>query len=1269
LNMGQKCATALRHLEDARRFQMAVATTDVPRVRQLVDQAMKDGSSLSAITSKIELAGAGLYEARGYDETDYDIALLILRSGGRALLHSLSEQTRLPSVRQLKRENIFTRIIPSSEFPTDDEILFNLREVFAQKRRDLASLGTPRVVKSGVVMLWDEISMEEVACYLRHSDSVGGLCREHAGTIRTRLTTYEDAEAIARALADGDVHYGSECSVIAISSFSTDVRGAFPVVVSPTCKKETPAESATIASKIIACWDQVGAADFGKLWSFASDGDAGRQQMVYNLFMTHVIDSKHPLYKLVGRLPGLNLNVGIGDITADFDWKHELKRMMRLLLTQEGVLINQTILNVESIRRQLRRDPSLSEHDIAVLTKPTDTQDVPRAVRFLDTLANLASLPPSDDPTEFQEATYLSVVAEMFHSFMLAFIQVDWSLSQQLTSLSKYAHMAFVLFSRQGINTMPHQLYGDTQCTVKNAFMCVAKQQLLDGTQPFYLFWLGDDRLEALFGIIRMLGAHNPNFSLLQLLDRIGAALDIDAVYTRHPKLHPGHRRLKVNTAEKADHLNPESWLGDACANNVNLESVWLRGSERALAALRRISICDVDLHRIFDKTRILDMLRPWGDGKYPGCSREPDRSVEPLLPSAAPPESLPDLPPSCSSLPPGSMVSSVSSIHSEYLSAPLESLALRPAESESEPNPVPSCRSGDSLIPPQALPSDPAPSRSGPVPHVSDSARESSPNVELDSSLAFEDAVELPSTQQLPFSPGITNPSPWIEYKGKKIHKATICRPIITPEYARKSHERILRVRGFSSDGQKWKLEFDEVIHTSAFVVGDLFVTLVRCGNQASLAVLKCIAIEEKGIRVDRIDGRKLRHPASGIKLYGQVLDMRNVNGLPSEDDTAGFGAERGGANSDAVPDGNPDPSHWVWTGDFVKLAPNQDRRSPAAPTTKAARKTVAVKVGGHICKPVNPDICDMRQWLSTSDTSFPNLNPFGRTWKFSRAELDIIAESVWDTIQEHQAVSALPVFQHNSGFPYRDTAGNPGLVSDRATATLQLESDQKNNKFRCYVCHTEMDPSKARTHVGGHILKAKRGVVEPEPKGEPVGQTSPCGFCGRSGLQGCQQLFLTKTSQARSECRHFHKFHYRPAKVSTETTPCTNIPIMCTVPGCKSAMRQGDLFGAIWKYNMEEHIKNDHSGYSTTGVEDHLLPIPADLAREMYISDSEERLMGISDSLIPHKIAPLPDDNNSVLHTQGKQSRADMSRDHVTSSPALGSRSTKPPSKRKRT
>ncbi|KIJ68415.1 hypothetical protein HYDPIDRAFT_81345, partial [Hydnomerulius pinastri MD-312] len=176
-------------------------------------------------------------------------------------------------------------------------------------------------------------------------------------------------------------------------------------------------------------------------------------------------------------------------------------------------------------------------------------------------------------------------------SFVHPFIKPNWSLKDQVTSLSLFAHTSFILFRKNGSAFLSNQLYSDTQTTIKDIIICIAKQQDLDGTQKFYLFWSGDDRLELLFGRVRMIGGHDTNFSFKQLIDRLGAAGDIDGVLRRHPELDQGHRRLKVTRTEHADHLNPESWIGDVVANSVHLESAWREGRDQAISLLQDLNI------------------------------------------------------------------------------------------------------------------------------------------------------------------------------------------------------------------------------------------------------------------------------------------------------------------------------------------------------------------------------------------------------------------------------------------------------------------------------------------------------------------------------------------------------------------------------------------------------------------------------------------------------------------------------------------------------
>lgn len=253
------------------------------------------------------------------------MALLILRLGGRKLLYALSHLFNLPSIRTLARNTTFTRIMPSLGMPLSAEIRFNVEEIFVSKLAH-AHPGSKFDIRTGMSVMWDEISQEEVSCYFPHLDSVGGLCREHSHLVNTRLTSFDNALSMARALAEGTVHYGKEASVIALGSLDNRLRGAFPIMVSPTCKKETPEASVHILETVLGVWRMVGRCIYGEIWTFTSDGDANRRVIIYRLFLKHAVGPEHRLFKYIGYLPGLNLLVGDDDITGDFDWKHEIKR-------------------------------------------------------------------------------------------------------------------------------------------------------------------------------------------------------------------------------------------------------------------------------------------------------------------------------------------------------------------------------------------------------------------------------------------------------------------------------------------------------------------------------------------------------------------------------------------------------------------------------------------------------------------------------------------------------------------------------------------------------------------------------------------------------------------------------------------------------------------------------------------------------------------------------------------------------------------------------
>jgi hypothetical protein len=195
--------------------------------------------------------------------------------------------------------------------------------------------------------------------------------------------------------------------------------------------------------------------------------------------------------------------------------------MCTLLCSQEGLVVSGVVINKQLISKWLEK---LTEYDwsdmsIHALLNPKDPQDIPRAILLLSRVAELYYLDNDEfDPSENVVHEALSLLGQGLEAFLQPFINPSLSLSNQITSLIKCAHIFCALFRQHATSFMPNQLYGDIQCTVKNAVFHVAKTQELDSTLGVYLCLLGDDVLETLFGRVRMIGGHSPNVDISEII-------------------------------------------------------------------------------------------------------------------------------------------------------------------------------------------------------------------------------------------------------------------------------------------------------------------------------------------------------------------------------------------------------------------------------------------------------------------------------------------------------------------------------------------------------------------------------------------------------------------------------------------------------------------------------------------------------------------------------------------------------------------------------
>lgn len=219
-----------------------------------------------------------------------------------------------------------------------------------------------------------------------------------------------------------------------------------------------------------------------------------------------------------------------------------------LLRTAAGMVVNSVVINSLIIEEFLIQLPEQTRASVQTLLNPLDPQDVTRAIELIQALSNLRNLKSSDfNPSKFRTVRALQLIGALFHAMTQPFVNPDLSLAQQMAYLSEYAHITFMLYRQHGTSFMSNQLYGDSQVMVKNAYFYLAKQILMNPSLPVLLMLSGDDRLENLFGRVRMQGAHNSGVDIKTLLERLANAMDLCRIFSKHPEWDKGHRRLNYS--------------------------------------------------------------------------------------------------------------------------------------------------------------------------------------------------------------------------------------------------------------------------------------------------------------------------------------------------------------------------------------------------------------------------------------------------------------------------------------------------------------------------------------------------------------------------------------------------------------------------------------------------------------------------------------------------------------------------------------------------
>lgn len=328
-----------------------------------------------------------------------------------------------------------------------------------------------------------------------------------------------------------------QATVIAACVLTEDPKEyvARPFVISGTCKTEdyeAQAKLLRLASSALIC-SQV---DTGcQLYCIAMDGDSQRRHASALLTLTHDVENTSPIFKLLSPLPLFNLKCGEDDITMDFDWKHVLKWFQNTLLHQNGILIDNTSINIPILHKHLLLT-GLAETKVSSMLAPNDKQDVVLMVQLLNAIAQLPqTAQPNDHPGSHASRRILQLLGHLYRNILEAYLETTLSLHEQLTRLSTAAHLVLALYATYRGDFIPIQLFFDVMSMIKNAFMCVAKTQIDDPDGKFWLVLLGTDALKKVFGKVRTMVGNDTNADESQLANRIDGACECARILAAHP--------------------------------------------------------------------------------------------------------------------------------------------------------------------------------------------------------------------------------------------------------------------------------------------------------------------------------------------------------------------------------------------------------------------------------------------------------------------------------------------------------------------------------------------------------------------------------------------------------------------------------------------------------------------------------------------------------------------------------------------------------------
>ncbi len=455
----------------------------------------------------------------------------------------------------------------------------------------------------------DEIAIKPKCVWLHRTNDIVGFCFNHVPKYfescqfvnQYSLDEFKHRFKL-RDDGDRDIHLANDALVITICQLSGNKSIPMPVIVFPLCNHSLYQIKDAVKS-ICTIFTELN--PNAHLINIGTDGDHYRRK----LFNSMRLNSFNEFWE---SLKFFDTNFVLGFLTVCYDILHIVKRI-------RGRLISETN-TTKLIKRNINRSLLLSIFpQMEDLFNPKDYQNVPFAVKLLQGLSKINEL---DDQNNLLKDVYTEIecLNEIIQPLLNIFVNPKINLVDQLSQLAYASHLLLFIYRQHKTEFLTFQLYCDIQSIIQDAFKNAEFFNNHDKNAKLILAFLGTDELELLFGSIRT-QTHANVCDIVELLERLTIAIQIENVYNRHPNWRKASR---ISTTNTKDHSSWRSWTGELTTKDLNqamIKLLWTSGKHKATDYLKNLGF---DLSNI-DNEKVT-ILNPFGvNNPYKHLESEPD--------------------------------------------------------------------------------------------------------------------------------------------------------------------------------------------------------------------------------------------------------------------------------------------------------------------------------------------------------------------------------------------------------------------------------------------------------------------------------------------------------------------------------------------------------------------------------------------------------------------------------------------------------------------